>query len=268
MKKFPIALQLYTVRDQMEQDFEGTMKAVKEMGYDGVEFAGLFGRSAAQVKALCDELGLVPVSAHIPYVDLIRDHDLLTTYREIGCRYVVIPYLAPENLPGNPAFAEFVTAVNDLIDRAAAVGLKVAYHNHDFEFVDVDGEMAIDIMYREIPRLLPQFDTCWLQIAGESAPAYIRKYAPRQEIVHFKDYAGVRTENMYGLIGLDDDKETEASPVFELRPVGKGIQNFPAMLEACEEVDMQWVIVEQDEPTMGLGRMECAKVSIEYLRSL
>ncbi|MBR5524021.1 MAG: sugar phosphate isomerase/epimerase [Clostridia bacterium] len=267
MKQFPIALQLYTVRDQMEADFVGTLRAVKEMGYDGVEFAGLFGRSAAEVKALCEEIGLVPVSAHVPYVDLIGDPTILAVYKELGCRYVVIPYLAPENLPGQPGFATFLPAVKDLIARAAAMGLKVGYHNHDFEFTDVDGEMAIDIMYREIPELLPQFDTCWVQMAGESAPAYIRRYAGRQEIVHLKDYAGVRTEHMYGLIGLDDGVK-ESSPVFELRPVGKGMQDFPAILAACADVGMQWVIVEQDEPTMGLSRMECARVSIEYLHSL
>ena len=266
--KVPIALQLYSVRDQMEADFEGTLRAVKEMGYDGVEFAGLFGRSAAQVKALCAEVGLTPISAHVPYADLVSDPSILEVYRELGCKYVVIPYLTEELRPGQPGFATFVAQVGDLIARAAALGIKIGYHNHDFEFVDVDGEMAIDVMYRTLPALIPQFDTCWVQVAGESAPAYIRKYADRQEIVHLKDYTGNRTENMYGLIGLDETGEKAAASAFELRPVGKGVQDFPAILAACEDVDMLWVVVEQDEPSMGLGRMECAKVSIDYLRSL
>ena len=74
MIKFPVALQLYTVRDDMANDFEGTLKKVKEMGYDGVEFAGLYGKTAAEVKAICKEVGLVPISAHIPFARGFRIH--------------------------------------------------------------------------------------------------------------------------------------------------------------------------------------------------
>ena len=115
---------------------------------------------------------------------------------------------------------------------------------------------------------MPQFDTCWVQVAGESAPNYIRKYADRQEIVHLKDYAGSRTENMYGLIGLDEDKEKDAPTAFELRPVGKGVQDFPAILAACEEVDMLWVVVEQDSPAEGDTPMASIEASINYLKTL
>ena len=85
MYNFPIALQLYSVRDDMASDFEGTLKKVKALGYDGVEFAGLYGKSAAEIKKMCDEIGLVPISAHVPFVEMINDPDLLKTYSEIGC---------------------------------------------------------------------------------------------------------------------------------------------------------------------------------------
>ena len=91
--KFPIALQLYSVRGDLSADFEGTLKSVKDMGYDGIEFAGLFGKTAAQVKEMCKTIGLIPVSAHVPFVDMINDPSILKTYAEIGCEYVVIPYL-------------------------------------------------------------------------------------------------------------------------------------------------------------------------------
>ena len=68
----PVALQLYSVRDELEADFEGIVRKVKELGYDGVEFAGLYGKSAAEVKALLDEVGLIPVSAHVPLDDLVQ----------------------------------------------------------------------------------------------------------------------------------------------------------------------------------------------------
>ena len=73
--KLPIAIQLYSVRDDMEKDFIGTIKKVKELGYEGVEFAGLFGKTGVEVKAICDEIGIVPVSAHVPYYDMLENPD-------------------------------------------------------------------------------------------------------------------------------------------------------------------------------------------------
>ena len=75
MKKFPIALQLYSVRDAMEQDFEKTLKEVSEMGYEGVEFAGLFGKTGAEVRELCRKYSLTPVSAHVPLSEMLADPD-------------------------------------------------------------------------------------------------------------------------------------------------------------------------------------------------
>ena len=77
--KFPIALQLYTVRGDLASDFEGTLKKVKEMGYDGVEFAGLFGKTAAEVRSMCQSIGLIPLSAHVPFVDMVSDPSILKT---------------------------------------------------------------------------------------------------------------------------------------------------------------------------------------------
>ena len=105
---FPIALQLYTVRANMAADFEGTLKKVKEMGYDGVEFAGLYGTPAADVKRMCREIGLVPVSAHVPFTDMMADPSILKAYAEIGCQYVVIPYLTEEYRPGKEKFREVI----------------------------------------------------------------------------------------------------------------------------------------------------------------
>lgn len=267
---FPIALQLYSVRDSMEVDFEGTLKNVKALGYDGVEFAGLFGKSGAEVKKLCDEIGLTPISAHVPFVDMMSNPDIIDTYAEIGCKYVVIPYLTEEYRPGNEKFSEVIEGAKVLGKKANSLGLKLCYHNHDFEFVKIDGEYALDILYKEVPAelLQPQIDTCWVNVGGEDPANYVRKYAGRTEILHLKDFAGSKSENMYALIGIDEDEKKEKSSTFEFRPVGKGVQNFPEILKAATEVGIKWVVVEQDEPSLGLSRMECAQTSIEYLKSL
>ena len=144
--KFPIALQLYTVRDEMDADFAGTLKKVKEMGYEGVEFAGLFGHTAAEVKALCEEIGLDPISAHVPFTDMMEDPSILEDYAAIGCRYAVIPYLTEEYRPGSEKFREVIEGAAMLGEKAKALGMTLAYHNHDFEFTKLDGVYALDIL--------------------------------------------------------------------------------------------------------------------------
>ena len=131
MINFPIALQLYSVRDDMVADFEGTIKKVKEMGYDGVEFAGLFGKTADEVKVICAENDIVPISAHVPFVDMINNPDIIKIYKEIGCKYVVIPYLTEEYRPGQEKFQEVIDGAKMLAEKAKEAGLTLCYHNHD-----------------------------------------------------------------------------------------------------------------------------------------
>lgn len=271
MYDFPIALQLYSVRTDMEADFEGTLKRVKELGYVGVEFAGLYGKSTAEVKKLCEEIGLAPISAHVPYSELLKGEETFKAYAEIGCKYIVIPWIGAEYLAGGEKNAEFIENVKKFGELANANGMKLCYHNHDFEFQKVDGEYKLDRLYSDVSAdlLLTQLDTCWVNVGGKNPSDYIRKYNGRIEIIHLKDFVGGKSENMYGLIGADGkEKAEDTSKKFELRPVGCGVQNFPAILDACKEVGATWVVVEQDEPSMGKTRLECAEVSINYLKSL
>lgn len=267
---FPIAVQLYSVRDDMAADFEGTLKKVKEMGYDGVEFAGLFGKSAAEIKEMCKEIGLIPISAHIPFIDMMNDPSLLEVYAEIGCEYVVIPYLTEEYRPGNDKFKEVIEGAKMLGKKANELGMTLAYHNHDFEFDKINGEYALDILYKEVTADLieAELDTCWVNVGGENPADYIRKYKGRVNILHLKDFAGSKSENMYALIGIDEDEKKDIKGKFEFRPVGSGVQDFPSILKAAKESGTKWVVVEQDSPSMGLTPMECIKSGIDYLKTL
>lgn len=273
MSMFPIALQLYSVRDDMAADFEGTLRKVKEMGYDGVEFAGLYGHTPAQVREMCDRVGLKPLSAHVPFVDMMADPEgVLADYKAIGCEYIVIPYLTEEYRPGQPKFREVIDGARTLGTIANKLGMSLGYHNHDFEFTKLDGKYALDILYTEVPAdlLKAELDTCWVSVGGENPADYIRKYAGRVPVIHLKDYVGTKSAHMYALIGIDDGKADAAdeTQAFAFRPVGSGKLDFPAILQACSESGTKWVVVEQDNPSMGLSPMECAKSSITYLKSL
>lgn len=268
---FPIAVQIYSVRDDAEKDLRKTLEQIKEMGYDGVEFAGMYNYSAEEIKKMCEEIGLVPISAHVPYYDMIADPEaVLSDYARIGCRYVVIPYLTPECRPGTDGFSKVVENAAMLGAVAKKLGMTLLYHNHDFEFDKIDGKYALDVLYDTVSAdlLCTELDTCWVNVGGEDPADYIRKYSNRSPVVHLKDFVGGKSDNMYELIGIESENKEPDEKNFEFRPVGSGCQDFPRILEASRDAGAEWIVVEQDQPSMGLTPMESIKKSIDYLKTI
>jgi len=270
--KFPIALQLYSVRDDMEKDFYGTLEKVKALGYDGVEFAGLFGEAPEKIKGKLAELKMEPISAHVPYYDMLENPtEVLKDYKEIGCKYVVVPYLTEECRPGTDGFSDTVKGIRKIGEAAKELGLQLLYHNHDFEFIKIDGEYALDILYNEVPSefLQTEIDTCWVNVGGENPAGYIEKYTGRAPVVHLKDFVGSNNGGpLYKLIGIEEEETEAKEQTFEFRPVGYGVQDFEAILKASEKAGASWVVVEQDNPSMDKTPLECAEMSIEYLKGI
>lgn len=265
MKKWPIALQVYSVREDAQRDFAGTMKKVREMGYDGVELAGTYGRSATELRQILDEVGLKLVSAHVPMEQLEEDA-VLDDYAAAGLHYIAIPWLPA---PGNEQeLAAAVERIEAIARRVKARGMQLLYHNHDFEFQKISGAYILDTYYSRIsPELLQtELDVCWVNVGGEKPASFVRKYTGRAPIVHLKDFSGQKTEHMYGLIGTAEEKP-DCSEAFGFRPVGYGLQDVPGIVEAAEDAGASWLVVEQDEPGLGRSAMECAALSVGYLRS-
>ena len=266
-----VAVQVYSVRDFAKPDMRGTLQKIKDMGYAGVEFAGLYGLPAADVKAMCEEIGLVPISAHVPLADMRKDCDkVVNYYSEIGCKFIVVPYLNPEDRPGAEGWDKTIADIREIGKKAHEKGLTLLYHNHDFEFDKVDGKYALDILYDTVPSdiLQTELDTCWVKVGGEDPASYITKYSGRTPVVHLKDYVGGKSDNMYELIGIESDGKTADTKAFEFRPVGYGCQKFEGIFEAAKNSGASWIIVEQDSPSMGLSPIECAEKSINYVKSI
>ena len=279
----PVAIQLYSLRDEMAKDFKGTLKAVKEMGYDGVEFAGLYDHDPKEVKAMCDELGLVPISAHVTTDEYLCDEGgvpaVLDRWQAVGVKYVVIPYLVEDRRPGaarwkgedvkNPTYDLMKAVGEGAIER----GMQLLYHNHDFEFKNkVDGKYMLEALYDSFtPELLAsELDTCWVNVGGEVPADYIKKFTGRAPVVHLKDFhmTGSLPKHLYALIGIDEEESQAEENTFEFRPVGHGLQDMPAILASSIEAGAKWVVVEQDDPTPGTTPLECAAKSISYLKGL
>lgn len=266
MNKMPVALQVYSVREEAEADFPGTMARVREMGYDGVELAGTYGRTAVECKKILGDLGLELVSAHVP-LDLLEQDAVLADYAAAGLKYIAIPWMeAPKNAGELAAAVERIRAI---AMRCREKGMTLLYHNHDFEFGKIDGACILDTYYREVPPELLQteLDTCWVKVGGEDPASFVRRYAGRAPVVHLKDFAGEKTANMYALIGTDkaNGGHTDA---FEFRPLGCGRQDVPELLKAAGEAGARWLVVEQDEPSMGKSPLECAQLSVNYLKTI
>lgn len=256
MKQWPIAIQVYSVREQAKQDFAGTMRALKEMGYDGVELAGTYDMSAVEIKAILDEIGLELVSAHVG-PDLLEQEEILADYAATGMKYIVIPWFpAPKD---EKELENAVAKIRGIAERCRSHGMQLLYHNHDFELETVGGRCILDAYYEDIPAdlLQTELDMCWVNVGGKEPAAYLRKYTGRAPVVHLKDFTGSKSK----------DGQTGALTTFEFRPVGYGRQDVPELVKAAEDAGSHWLIVEQDEPGMGFSSMRCAEMSVRYLRS-
>ena len=197
----PVAVQVYSVRDDAAADFPGTLKKIKDMGYDGVEFAGLYGYAPAEIKKMCEEIGLVPISAHVPYYDMLADPaGVLGQYAEIGCKFVAIPYLTPECRPGTEGFADVVKNALALGKVAKELGMQMLYHNHDFEFDKIDGKYALDVLYDTVPAeyLQTELDCCWVKVGGEDPAGYTFLYWLPLYISNVGEYTGRKGERGRG----------------------------------------------------------------------
>ncbi len=251
MKHWPIAIQLYSVRDEATEDFTATVRSLKAMGYDGVELAGTYGMTACQVKEILDREGLALVSAHAG-AEAIEDDSTLDDYAATGMRYIAIPWM--EEPKNEEELAASVARLEKAGDRCRARGMELLYHNHIMEFNKVGNTTILDAYFSQVsPELLnTELDLCWVEMADVEPAAYLRKFPGRAPLVHIKDYYGEKSEG----------------EAVEQRPLGHGMVKVTELLEAAEEMGTQWLIVEQDDPTPGLSPMECAQKSAQYLKEL
>lgn len=244
--KLPIALQLYTIRDETEKDMLGTLEKVAGMGYTGVEFAGFGGMTAKEMKAALAKLGLTGFASHTGIKLLKERLDEEIEYNlEVGCKYIICPFNSYESREDYLRTAEFL---NETGEKCRAAGLQFGYHNHDFEFKTYDGEYGLDILLRETSpkNLIVEIDTGWAFYAGIDPAVYIAKYKGRCPLLHLKDFL-TRGERTF----------TE---------IGNGIIDTTSIIQAAKAAGTEWLIVEQD--VSSLTSLESAKICFDNLSKL
>ena len=273
MEQMKIGLQLYGIRDELAKDYEGSIKAVKEMGYDYVEYAGdSCGYSYEEIRAMLDKYDLKCISVH-QFVDTWLDdpEGAIHQVRTLGadhntiCMYPYPRYLE-EGIEGPVAkFARWAQGMKD-------AGLQGMYHNHAFEFdLTAGGGYLLDHIFATIPQLQPELDLGWVHYGGEDPVTYLDKYAGRLDIVHLKDFscANLPQEPIFKLVaehGRSVIPPTRKEAGFKYLPIGSGIQDWPAIIDACRRSGAKYLVVEQDE-SLDCSQLQAARISREYLKN-
>lgn len=221
----PIAVQLYSLRDALAVDFESTVRKVAEIGYTGVETAGFPGTTPERAAALFQSLGLSVPSAHSPLPLGDQRQEVLDTMAAIGAQYLVLPFLPREDFQNQDTIKAHCERINEANAVLRAAGLTLLYHNHWWEYEQVDGWYPYQVMLEHLePSVGFEVDTYWVQTAGVPAVEIVRELGDRVPLLHIKD----------------GPLDTNAA----MLAVGDGKMDFAPIVQAADAAE--WLVVELD----------------------
>lgn len=229
-----LAAQLYTVRKftQTAADFAATMQKVRAIGYTAAQVSAIGPIPPAEVKQIADDNGLTICITHIGWNRLQDDLDAVIDEHHLwACKHVAVGSMPGEYREGGEdAYHRFAADANAVGEKLAAAGLTFSYHNHSFEFARFGKRNGLEILYGETdPRYVQaELDTYWIQHGGGDVIDWIKRMANRMPVIHLKDMA---------IVGMREQVMAE---------VGEGNLNWPGILAACKEANVEWYAVEQD----------------------
>ena len=248
MTRIPITLQLYSVREDCERDLPGTLEAVARMGYEGVEFAGCYGRSARELRAMLDGVGLAVAGTHIGLDTLWGDRLVETVEfnHTLGNRFLIVPSLPDERRNSHAAWLETARMFNEIAERLAEEDMVVGYHNHHVEFIPMDGELPWDTFFSNTREdVVMQLDTGNALHGGVDPTTMLERYPGRAVTVHLKEYSRVNPKAL----------------------IGEGEVRWDDVFRLCETIGgTEWVIVEQE--SYAYPPLECADRCLRALRAM
>lgn len=229
----PIAVQMYTLRNVAP--LEAQFKIVHDAGVRAVETVGTQNVTASALKQLLDKYSIKAVSAHVQLSDLRSDFDGVVAFNKaIGNAVLVVPYLKKEERPSDAAgWLALGKELGEISRRVRAKGMRLAYHNHDFELVDFDGKTALELLFEGAgPGLEAELDLAWIARAGRDPAALLGKFRGRVFAVHAKDNA----------------PRGESPQEDGFAALGKGVLDWNKILPAAARAGVQWYIIEHDRP--------------------
>ncbi len=234
-----VGLQLYTLRTELSKDVEGTLKRVAEIGYKEVETFGysngkFFGKTPGEFKTILSSLGLSTPSGHYMPNNLKKDWNVAVDHAaEAGQKYMMCAFLFPQDRKTIDDYKKLCETLNTAGEVCQKAGIQFGYHNHDFEFQIMDGQIPYDVMLKGTdPKLVKmELDLYWAIHAGKDPVELFKQNPGRFPLVHLKDMA--KTEKR------------------EFAEVGTGSVDFQRILDAHKTAGIQHYFVEQDAVTKG-----------------
>lgn len=271
MDKIGVASPLYIVREDCQRDLPGVLGKLAALGFDGVEFLGLFGCEPAAVRAILDDLGMKAVGDHIGIDVLCADLEgQLAVYETLGCEYLSVVGIAEEAMPGTAGW----DATREKYARAAkaahARGITLLYHNHDNELLHrVDGGSQLDAILDGIPAddLSFEPDLGWIAIGGGNPLHFLEKYADRCPVLHWKDFYASDCALLGDVHDFLPEKGAAQRGGFAFRPTGYGVMNYPALVPQSLACAPRWIVTDHDLAYENDPYQEL-KLSLDYVRAL
>ena len=247
-----LSVQLWSVKDALTADFEGTLKQLKAYGFQGVEFAGIFGKyadDAKGLKAFLDKTGLKTAAAHVPFDKLSPENfdKTVAFYKAIGCNYLIIPM---DKRAFTPEGAKIVAAELEVIEKKLAPhGMHTGYHNHKPEMLGEAGKTPWDVIGTNTSAgVVMQQDVGWTEVAGKNPVDIVKAFPGRTIVTHYKAAApeAGNTEN----------------PI-----IGKDTTDWKALIEANRTIGgTLWLTVEQEVYPEGMTPMQSVEASLKGLQ--
>ncbi len=247
-KSIPVGLQLYSVRSECKKDFFKTIEAVAGLGYQGVEFAGYYEKTAKDIKKVLDDNGLVCCGTHTQYPAVQPEliNQTIEFNLELGNKYLIIPWLGEELRGSKEDWKKTAAFFNKVAVKLQPHMLQIGYHNHGFEFQLMEGEMPWDIFAQNTNEdVILQLDTGNAAHGGVDPVPFLKKYPGRAVTVHIKEYS---ESNKNALIAEGDIRWQE---VFEFCKNAGGTE---------------WYIIEEEKDV--LPPLTSVAVSLENFRKL
>jgi len=260
-----VGLQLYTVRDLMKTDFDGTVAKVAQLGYKEVEFAGYFGKSPQDVRKILDSNKLSSPSEHVSYEIVEKKWpETLEAAHVIGQKFVVCPWIEIPQRTEPDGWKRAAELFNRAGEAAQKAGVQFAYHNHAFEFEPsgaLGGKLPYDFLLAETdPKLVKmEMDLCWITVGGHDPLEYFDRYPGRFPLVHVKDWSTKAPTKDY------DGATGPASKPGHLVDPGQGEVDFKRVFAQSGKGGIQHYFVENDEPKSPFDDL---KTSYDYLAQL
>src|SRR5215470_15184374 len=241
-----VGVQLYTVRNAMKSDFDGTVAKVAQVGYKEVEFAGYFDHSPKDIAALLKKNGLTAPSCHVGY-DVVEKKwaEQIEASHVIGHKFIVCPWIDPKQREEADGYKRAAELFQKAGEQSLKAGIQFAYHNHTFEFQPspaLGGKLPYDVLLATDPKYVKmELDLCWISVAGKDPVDYFNKYPGRFPLVHVKDMKVLPK----GEEGPTTDPDKEMADMSE---VGGGIIDWKRILSHSEKAGIQHYFVEHDFP--------------------